>query len=105
MSKLATYNILDDTLGGPIKRVRLSGDGWWIEVSKHDERTLDITCGGQVVGSGVLTILPSVSNSIRVTNGVEHAMRVCEAAERLHEVDKANEALRLKEEKANAAGS
>lgn len=77
MSELVSYDILSRE-SHPIQRARLAGDGWYIEVTKQDEHTLEIRCCGNIAGSGVLRVLPRAANHIHATTDVEFDRRVWE---------------------------
>jgi hypothetical protein len=72
-------------------KIELVGDGWTLTVEVTDDgRGLYVSTQGTTFGAGQLIIESKVSNGIAVYNDTARAELICEEAERLREVEKAN---------------
>lgn len=72
LSKFHIQDTLQDPPGPEVKRVRLTGDSWYIEVVKHDESTIEVRTGGLGVDAAML-VRPRVSNVIHITTAAGEA--------------------------------
>jgi len=99
MSEFVSFDILTEN-SEPIRCARLVGDGWNIEVTRHDEHTVEVRCWGDVIGGDRLLIVPACSNAVLITTDVESGRRVSEEARAMHETWKANDKFWRSKEKA-----
>lgn len=85
---LCEYDLLTRQSGRAVNRVRLQGDGWYLEVT--------VTADGHGVvvrsGEGVLSVRPRCDNTIEVYTERAREQTIMAEAAHMHDVWKANEA-------------
>jgi hypothetical protein len=74
------------------ERVRLVGEGWYIEVDVCDDGSaIEVRCAGNIVGSSNLIVEPRSGNVVRISCDAAREAAIHQEAHRLFDGWKTNE--------------
>lgn len=89
-TRFGEFDILTGRITRDVARVRLEGDGYYLDISPMEDGGVEIQCSGSA-GSHALLAMPRAANVLRVYSDTERDSRISDEARLRYEVWVKNE--------------